>query len=184
MSNIQSNYPLIVIVHGNGQDYLSYDNFLKHLAHNGFIAASISCMIQNIIPLIFSSGTSQYFFNLGRTRYKYEHSTTQFYKWITSTTSWALISFPSSDYVLNLSSTAPTIEFINKPSHGMGGLGRANTLFHHLKKIKDLFGTGVQNNIGLIGHSRGGEAILTAKRSIHLQDGTWFTFKAKFNRIQ
>lgn len=38
-----ANYPLIVIVHGNGHDFTEYDFLLQHFARNGFIAASIHC---------------------------------------------------------------------------------------------------------------------------------------------
>lgn len=48
--------------------------------------------------------------------------------------------------------------------HGMHGLGRANNLFKHIPVLQALFGTKAQNNIGLLGHSRGGEGILKAAR--------------------
>jgi len=85
-------YPLVVIVHGNGHLYTSYDFVLKHLAKNGCIAASIHL------------------------------------------------------------------------NGGMNGLGRANVLFKHLPLLQSVFGQHLQNHIGLMGHSRGGEAILKAAR--------------------
>ncbi|GAA4725384.1 hypothetical protein GCM10023325_23960 [Sphingomonas lutea] len=92
ISGVSANYPLIVVIHGNGHNYTSYDFLLQHLARNGFIAASIH---------------------------------------------------------------------INS---GMSGLGRANMLFEHLGILKPAFGSKLQNNIGLLGHSRGGEAVIKAAR--------------------
>lgn len=85
-------YPLIVVVHGNGHSYTSYDFLLQHLARNGFVAASIHL------------------------------------------------------------------------NGGMRGLGRANVLFEHLAILKPAFGAKLQNHIGLMGHSRGGEAVVKAAR--------------------
>ncbi|MBL7726811.1 MAG: hypothetical protein JNM68_03950, partial [Dinghuibacter sp.] len=42
----------------------------------------------------------------------------------------------------------------------INGLGRANLLFHHINYIKNEFGAKAQNNIGIMGHSRGGEAVV------------------------
>jgi hypothetical protein len=85
-------FPLIVIVHGNGHNYATYDFLLEHFAKNGFIAASI-------------------------------HLT-----------------------------------------GGMRAHGRANVLFEHLLVLTAKFGSALQSNIGLMGHSRGGEAIIKAVR--------------------
>ncbi|HEV2754981.1 MAG TPA: hypothetical protein VG318_04315 [Actinomycetota bacterium] len=85
-------YPVVVIVHGNGHQYTSYNALLTHLARNGFIAASIHL------------------------------------------------------------------------NGNMRALGRANVMFQHLPILQGVFGASMQNNIGLLGHSRGGEAILKAAR--------------------
>jgi dienelactone hydrolase len=50
------------------------------------------------------------------------------------------------------------------PVHGMHGLGRANNLFRHLAVLQAKFGTKLQNNVGIMGHSRGGEGVLKAAR--------------------
>lgn len=92
ISGTLADYPLVVVVHGNGHSYTTYDFLLQHLARNGFVAASIH---------------------------------------------------------LNL---------------GMSGLGRANVLFDHIAILEAAFGTKLQNNIGIMGHSRGGEAIIKAAR--------------------
>lgn len=106
ISVVQPNYPLIVIIHGNGQDYFAYDFLLQHFARNGFIAASIDVR----------------YFNGG----------------------------------LDV--------------HGQGAQGRAEALFHHLLVLNTKFGIKVQNNIGIMGHSRGGEAVIKAAR-INQQQG-------------
>lgn len=92
ISAAAANYPVIVIVHGNGHSYTSYDALLQHFAKNGFIAASVHL------------------------------------------------------------------------NGGMSALGRANVFFQHMPILQAMFGAKAQNNVGLIGHSRGGEAILKAAR--------------------
>lgn len=92
ISTVKTSYPLVVVVHGNGHSYTSYDLLLQHLARNGFIAASV-------------------------------HLNT-----------------------------------------GMKALGRANVFFQHLPILQAAFGASVQNHIGVMGHSRGGEAILKIAR--------------------
>lgn len=52
----------------------------------------------------------------------------------------------------------------------LNGLGRANMLFRHINFIKSEFGVKAQNNIGIMGHSRGGEAVVKAAR-INQQQG-------------
>jgi hypothetical protein len=47
---------------------------------------------------------------------------------------------------------------------GMAKVGRARVLFKHLDILKATFGTHVQNNIGIMGHSRGGEGVVAAAR--------------------
>jgi hypothetical protein len=92
ISTTKANYPLVVVVHGNGHSYTSYDLLLQHLARNGFIAASVHL------------------------------------------------------------------------NGGMNGLGRANVFFQHLPILRAAFGAKLQNHIGVIGHSRGGEAVLKIAR--------------------
>jgi dienelactone hydrolase len=49
---------------------------------------------------------------------------------------------------------------------GMAPRGRANVLFKHLEVLKRKFGAQVADSIGLIGHSRGGEAVVRAADKI------------------
>lgn len=106
ISSAQPDYPLIVIIHGNGHDYTSYDALMQHFARNGFIAASIDVR----------------YFN------------------------------GSTDV------------------HHMRGQGRAEMLFYHLTVLQGKFTDKMQNNIGIMGHSRGGEAVIKAAR-INQQQG-------------
>jgi hypothetical protein len=92
ISTSKPDYPLIVIVHGNGHNYVNYDFLLEHFARNGFVAASIHL------------------------------------------------------------------------NGGMSGLGRANVFFKHMEVLQAKFGAKIQNNIGIMGHSRGGEAVLKVAR--------------------
>ncbi len=47
---------------------------------------------------------------------------------------------------------------------GMAGEGRARVLFKHIEILKAKFGTRLQDNIGIMGHSRGGEGVVSAAR--------------------
>ena len=52
---------------------------------------------------------------------------------------------------------------------GMRGTGRARVLFAHLTALKSKFGAKAANNIGIMGHSRGGEAVAIAARLNQLE---------------
>jgi hypothetical protein len=60
--------------------------------------------------------------------------------------------------------------FVSIDEQGLGILGRANNLYPHLQVIKSIMGADVQNNIGLIGHSRGAEAVV--RSATDLSSGT------------
>lgn len=92
ISTVRPNYPLFVVVHGNGHTFTNYAFLLEHLARNGFIAMSIHMQ------------------------------------------------------------------------SGLHGLARANAFFDHLTTIRTIFGTSLQNNIAVLGHSRGGEAVFKIAR--------------------
>lgn len=97
ISTTESNYPLVLIAHGNSgatNSFTGYDYLLEHLAKNGFIAASVHM----------DPGT---------------HIT-----------------------------------------------GRAQTIIAHIEALKTKFGGTLANNIGIMGHSRGGEAVVRAVKLI------------------
>ena len=92
ISAAKTNYPLFVVVHGNGHNYVNYAFLLEHMARNGFIAVSIHL------------------------------------------------------------------------NGGLSGLARANAFFDHRSTINTIFGSSVQNNVAVLGHSRGGEAVFKIAR--------------------
>ncbi|HEX7317490.1 MAG TPA: hypothetical protein VF297_26555 [Pyrinomonadaceae bacterium] len=49
-------------------------------------------------------------------------------------------------------------------NNGMAKEGRARVMFKHIEILKATFGTHVQNKIGIMGHSRGGEGVVAAAR--------------------
>jgi hypothetical protein len=184
LSAALTDYPVIVVVHGNGHDYTTYDNLLTHLAHNGFIAASIDCQFvedQASFSLI-NIGVNIFIFFINGAVFRYRNIGIGFIEeWDPTLMGGAggfkppvsLSTTPFTPDVPNLTiSLASGSLSITERSHGMAALGRANTLFRHLDKINTDFTGKVQNSIGIIGHSRGGEAVLIAKRLIGLQDGT------------
>lgn len=107
VSAAQPNYPLVVVVHGNGPlgGYLGYEYLLDHLAKNGFIAVSIHL----------------------------------------------------------------------QPNEG--GSDRARVLRRHLEILFTRFGAKAANNIGTMGHSRGGEAVVIAAR-LNQQEAWGYNFNA------
>lgn len=184
-STKKPNYPLIVIIHGNGHLYESYDKICTHFAKNGFIAASISCLfkkneieLRSITPAYSpSSGVSyDYVFNSEAGIYLYESGPKKFSKYevVSSTvtiTPMSWIEGIGKDFEIitntagNLQANFKTLSF---NLQDMNITGRSNLLYPHLKIIKEKFDTKVQNNIGLIGHSRGGEAVVRAAKDIVL----------------
>lgn len=108
ISTAESDYPVVVVAHGNSGNtasYTGYDYLLEHLARNGFIAAS---------------------------------------------------------YHMN---------------PGMGGFDRAELLFEHLEALQSEFGATMRNEVGVLGHSRGGEAVAIAPRLNH-EDGHGWNIEA------
>lgn len=60
---------------------------------------------------------------------------------------------------------------------GMYAIDRARVLLHHIDVVKSLFGSKAANNVGLMGHSRGGEAVIVAAR-LNQQQGLGHTINA------
>jgi hypothetical protein len=70
--------------------------------------------------------------------------------------------------------------FIAASIHLNGGqtaTDRAKVLFQHIEKLKTKFGAKFQNNLGIMGHSRGGEGVATAPR-LNQQQGLGYPFNA------
>jgi hypothetical protein len=58
---------------------------------------------------------------------------------------------------------------------GMLATGRARVLFEHIGLLETKFGAKAQNNIGIMGHSRGGEAVVAALR-LNFNEGLGHNF--------
>lgn len=189
-SSKKAEYPLIVIIPGNGHRYTDYRDLCNYLALNGFIAASISTLIYtgaNVFLLHDSSSihANYYFFETEAIKYIYNNNpgiaisadyafeklTTVRKDEATGATILHLLSWIKGvdfDIRLDPTTSLPTeITFLVKAgNHGMGALGRANLLYSHLKIIKTKFGAKVQNNLGILGHSRGGESVVRVAKDI------------------
>lgn len=167
ISEKNESYPLIIIVHGNGHFFRNYRPLADQLAKNGFIVAAVDCAFLGaasgtikletvpaaaskrsfkVLDVVFfiDTGTLKIFDNAGKP---------------------IPLKSPA-DFTLVTVSGTEFIKFTVAPlQHGMGGLGRAHLLFENLAYLETLFGAKVQlDNIGLIGHSRGGESVITAAR--------------------
>jgi len=92
ISATQANYPLFMVVHGNGHTYTNYAFLLEHMARNGFIAVAIHL------------------------------------------------------------------------NGGLAGLARANAFFDHVATLGTVFGASLRNEVAVLGHSRGGEAVFKIAR--------------------
>lgn len=62
-------------------------------------------------------------------------------------------------------------------SGAQGATDRAKVLFQHIEILKTKFGSKAENNIGIMGHSRGGEGVATAPR-LNQQGGLGYNFNA------
>jgi dienelactone hydrolase len=174
ISTRKTSYPLVVIVHGNGQRYTEYDALGKYLAHNGFIVAAVDLFILRSRAKLIPLGS------LPNTNY------------VENSSPVLIIDMPTHQvYQLDPITQSPTllpmtlgvdfdihpgppleIEFITGPRdfHNLASRGRANVIFKHLEVLKHKFGAKVEDKIGLIGHSRGGEAVVRAPDVIEASD--------------
>lgn len=206
----KSIYPFVGIIHGNGQRYSDYRELAAHLAKNGFIVLSVSCLIQNEIEkfrlypineisnqLIFSRSypanyyvaidfqnlDSIYIYNNNpgnpiNSNYAFQKLTVIKGEWVNQSgqpdtfniTNEYLLSWNKEiDFNINLNTGQVPAELIflfKVGRHGMAPLGRANVFFSHLQIVKSHFGNKVENNIGILGHSRGGEAVVRVAKDI------------------
>ncbi|MFT6921933.1 MAG: dienelactone hydrolase [Crocinitomicaceae bacterium] len=182
---IAASCPLIVIVHGNGQRYTWYAELAEFLAVNGYIVASISLLIrenqftlQTLPTPVTVSGVV--FDKMFETFGTYYYSTTnQVITRVTNISGTFYFSLLPWAIGVEFSIPAPTTwgngsvrELIKVDSlaitdqDGMTSLGRSSLLFAHLEVLKAKFTADIQNNIGLLGHSRGGETVVKAANLI------------------
>lgn len=159
-------YPLVVIVHGNGHLYTEYDALALRLAHNGFIVAIINELIAFVeAAKLIHVGANKFVHFSPAIHILYDHATAEVeidvgdgYKlqsWVSGTDFRIALVSGIPDTITLLRSRAPDFQ-------GMAPQGRAEVLFKHLEILEKKFGAKVADNIGLIGHSRGGEAVVRA----------------------
>lgn len=168
ISERKTSYPLVVIVNGNGHLYTDYDALARRLAHNGFIVAIVNLMIAFVdsAKLKHRPGTTKFIHSVrGVIVIEYDHGTQKVVVYTGPDPipqSWV----SGKDFKIDLVSGVPdAITFLRSAPPDVKGLaphGRAEVLFKHLQIIKEKFGEKVADNIGLIGHSRGGEAVVRA----------------------
>jgi len=163
-----TNYPLVVIVHGNGHDYRDYQWLLEHLARNGFLAASVDCTIRGNIPEIPAGGYAPYTAYIPTTvdTYLYDPTVPELavYNEATNSATSTVLTDGVDFKVIPGGFLPDRITFLKEKyySHGMASEGRTNVLFKHLKILQSILNPHVQDNIGIMGHSRGGEAVVRA----------------------
>jgi dienelactone hydrolase len=145
-------FPLIVVIPGNGHYYTQYDDLCRHLAGNGFIVASIDCTFLTIAARVGLPVGTRHYFLLDSEKYYLDTADSRVYN----------LNEVFVGIFGEVVSGTINLKIFRK---GMKFLGRANVLFNHLSYLETLLGTKVQlDNIGLLGHSRGGEAVLVAAR--------------------
>ena len=142
----------------------------QHLAINGFIAVCIDVANYSVDTVDVNPHPTLshiFFFKISYASYLYNSSTGNFH--VLSMGSWVPTTLPSG-YTLDSTSSPTKLTTTQTFDSGLGGLGRANIFFKHLELLRNIFSTtnggssSLSGAVGLIGHSRGGEAILTAKR--------------------
>jgi hypothetical protein len=183
ISTRETSYPLIVITHGNGHDYLDYENkggLCSFLAKNGFIVVSLngkflkgSMKLAGISPLPDFPGYTHIAYFDGNI-YLYKNTSTPVLAKLEEnpTPPPPVIAKPvtwvkGTDYNVDAGVTKITFEGSAFPNgDGMGTLARSKIIYAHLRLLKNHFGSSIANNIGLYGHSRGGEAVVRAAKDI------------------
>jgi dienelactone hydrolase len=170
LSARKTSYPLVVIVNGNGHFFDKYDALGQHLAQNGFIVASIELRMLFVSGKLTRQGSTNIYthFSQNAIFVQYDHST-QTVQTNTSGTLAPYAGVSGTHFKITLVGGIPdTITFLKDfpDAQGMAPKGRANVVFEHLQVLKHKFGTKVADNVGLIGHSRGGEAVVRVPRII------------------
>jgi hypothetical protein len=87
-------------------------------------------------------------------------------------------SYKGYDYLLDHLAKNGFIAASYHMNPGMGYLDRAKVAFAHLNELKNDFGANMANNVGIFGHSRGGEAAAIVPRLNHQQHGQRWNINA------
>lgn len=165
----KASYPLVVIAPGNGQYYLQYDALARYLAQNGFIVASINLLMAlpggMLTPDPSSAIQYLYIHPLITVRYNDLAGTVsiknRYLEGVFDLQPWVSGTDFRIDRILG-TSTPFSITFLRRypEIHGLAPRGRADVIAQHLQVMQNKFGAWIANSIGLIGHSRGGEAVV------------------------
>jgi Chlorophyllase enzyme len=180
-------YPLVVIVHGNGHKYTNYKTLANHLARNGFIVAAIDITyLDKQFPMLPTTTYPNYDFDIETPfdTYVYNSVTKKIAKLVYLVEGLppvpSLLDWQEGRNFFIIAGTPQLFEVGTRETrfHGLGALSRTQVLYAHLNILNTKLGPRLQNNIGLIGHSRGGEAVVKAGQEI----GS--TVPATLNNIQ
>jgi dienelactone hydrolase len=142
-------FPLVVIVHGNGHLLDSYNELAVHLAKNGFFVAVVDCLQKKGYKVTLADRPKLYFQIEDGTILYYQETDHNVYR-------------KEDDLLWNSGASLAGNIVTMKDVSGMGVLGREHVIFQHLTNLQShSLASHIQfNNIGLIGHSRGGEAVV------------------------
>ena len=160
-------FPVIVIVHGGGHSYKEYNFLMEHLAMNGFIVVSIELVnyIGDLQETTTQDNINYYFkFDQWEFHYNKNNTTEVFFRDSNTTTDW----FPVGDIFNNIviDPADPSKVTVLTDRFNLAPIERAEVLLKHLGVIKNKFSvtnsgvSSLDGQLGLIGHSRGGEAIV------------------------
>jgi hypothetical protein len=191
VSSMPGSRPAVVICHGNGQDYLEYEEVCKHLARNGFITTSLSCLFSyDVFKVGTFSGTQAtdmapwthwfktddlYFYNNTSTDVDYQKvsvytgtdedlSNNILNAGLTRVmTKWK----KKGQGVFDLNAGLDEITF-SKDTGYLHGMAQARTelIYEHMRVLRKKFGTKMDNKFLLFGHSRGAERVIPAANQI------------------
>jgi dienelactone hydrolase len=154
---VPGTFPLIIVVHGNGHFYTDYEDLCRFLAKNGFIVASIDSTFRLNMYIHRTTGNQRFFFMTTQTGIQ---------EWYFDTSDSKVYDKFNNFQFIRGTIVTGTLLTLELAMRGMESLGRAKLLFEHLAHLETLLGASIDlQNIGLMGHSRGGEAVVAAARA-------------------
>lgn len=205
LSTVKPQYPVVAIIHGNGHVYNQYEGLCRHLAQNGFIALSVSCLTLGALEYLLKTVASAasfftvvnplfdyYFQPASGDPYFYDSTNNKIYSPLLVSVSPVI--YDGTEVKLTtaitfVSGSPNKIKFAKAIGvlQGMEGIGRAELLYANLRVLREKFSAGMttvlENNVGIMGHSRGGESVVKAANDI-LGGGTVTTDLAGVNNLK
>ncbi|HEX6430187.1 MAG TPA: hypothetical protein VF008_20995, partial [Niastella sp.] len=143
--------PLVMIVHGNGHRVPLYYDLAKHLSGNGFVVAIANCLQNKEYEATLRDG--KYYFTSEASDFYYDNADQLIY-FVNPETQVG-------EKVSDVKGRRNGHKIIANEMDNLCALGRRNVIAEHLKFLKNSpHASRIQfSNIGVIGHSRGGEAV-------------------------